>query len=155
MRNNAVKILMMLTGALMLVLSVLPHHHHGDVIHFGVVERCETCQDCGKAAPQGLLDAIAHKHSHSEESDAHCDLRQLFVISAREEQLLPTCSCDHDGDHLAFDHFSLTLLHQSSLPLAHSEPDGTPLEFPPLIQPLGSLLGGHIFALRAPPVVIA
>lgn len=154
MKKYAAKILLTVSGALMLVLSVLPHHHHGDVIHFGVVERCETCRDCQDSC-QGQWDAVAHKHTHSSESDADCDLRQLFVVSAREDLLLPICPCDGQGDHLAFDHITLTLFFDSYRPLAQTDESGKPLKFPPQTQPLGSLIPGHIFALRAPPSVIA
>lgn len=155
MKKYAAKILLTVSGALMLGLSVLPHHHHGDVIHFGVVERCETCQDCQDNSRQGQWDAVAHKHTHSSDADTDCDLRQLFVVSAREEQLLPVCLCDGQGGHPAFDHFTLTLFYHATLPLSQTDETGELLKFPPLTQPLGSLLPGHIFALRAPPAVIA
>lgn len=154
MNKVAAKILLLFSGALLLVLSVLPHHHHGDIIHFGVMERCETCQDCRANARQGQWDIIAHKHTHSSsESDADCDLRQLFVISAREEQLLPVYHGDQTDPSLSptflfvFDAFLAYLIPQNDT--------SKDLKYPPLIERLRSIAAGHIFALRAPPAIIA
>ena len=41
MRQTGIRIILLCTGILMLVLSVLPHHHHCDgSIRFSVVEQC-------------------------------------------------------------------------------------------------------------------
>ena len=154
MNKLAAKILLLFSGALLLVLSVLPHHHHGDIIHFGVMERCEPCQECRENARQGEWDIVAHKHHHSsDESDADCDLRQLFVISAREEQLLPI----YHGNQTE-PSWSPTLPYVSDLFSSYCLPQNdTPnnLKYPPLIERLRSIAARHIFALRAPPAIIA
>ena len=44
MRQTGIRIILLCTGILMLVLSVLPHHHHCDgSIRFSVVEQCTEC----------------------------------------------------------------------------------------------------------------
>ncbi len=154
MKKIAAHILVLFSSVLMLVLSVLPHHHHGDIIHFGVVERCETCQDCQENTLQGEWERIAHRHHHSSESDADCDLRQLFVISAREEHLLPL----HPGDEAGplqewplclpielFDR-SIPVSYQTELLTLYGIPSAERL---PIWQEEESL------ALRAPPFIIA
>ena len=94
-----------------------------------------------------------HHHHSSDESDADCDLRQLFVISAREEQLLPI----YHGNQTE-PSWSPTLPYVSDLFSSYCLPQNdTPnnLKYPPLIERLRSIAAGHIFALRAPPAIIA
>ena len=56
MRQRSAKIILLCTGILMLVLSVLPHHHHCDgTIRFSVADNCIECRH-----------NTADKHSHPE-----------------------------------------------------------------------------------------
>ena len=154
MKKIAAQILVMFSGALMLVLSVLPHHHHGDIIHFGVVDRCESCQDCRENARQGQWDLISHRHNHSSESDADCDLRQLFVISARDEHLLPIYHGSGADDPLGSPLFlPLVLFDRLALELCRTEL--LTVYCVPPSERLHSWQGKACATLRAPPFVIA
>lgn len=153
MKHRAATLTTLITGALMLVLSVLPHHHHGKIIHFGVVERCETCRDCETNDPLDPLKTAEHKHSHSEDPD--CDLRHLFVISAREEYLSLGYITHTGQDRSTIDPVMLTLFFETYVPFTPATDSGKSLKFFPIAEPLCSVIAGRIFALRAPPCFIA
>ena len=82
------EIVLLLTGTLLLVLSAVPHHHHGERICFGSEERCPDCRsEC----------TGSHRH---DEPQAGCDLRHLFVMSGRDDDSLrPATDSDDDPFH--------------------------------------------------------
>ena len=100
MRQTGIRIILLCTGILMLVLSVLPHHHHCDgSIRFSVVEQCTECQQ----AP------VTASHHHPE-TDNDCDLRQLFVMSGRNDSDHQFSLC-HTHDLQPADAFVFTLFY--------------------------------------------
>ena len=100
MRQTGIRIILLCTGILMLVLSVLPHHHHCDgSIRFSVVEQCTECQQ----AP------VTASHHHPE-TDNDCDLRQLFVMSGRNDSDHQFC-LGHTHDLQPADAFVFTLFY--------------------------------------------
>jgi len=100
MRQTGIRIILLCTGILMLVLSVLPHHHHCDgSIRFSVVEQCSECQQ----AP------VTASHHHPE-TDNDCDLRQLFVMSGRNDSDHQFSLC-HTHDLQPADAFVFTLFY--------------------------------------------
>ncbi len=149
--RRAAHIVLLLTGALLLVLSLLPHHHHGKAIHFSLTpEHAIACPGCSETE--------CEKHDWCDEqgekrrTDAECDLRQLFVISTREEYLAPTCS-DAGFPSLLGEYCLLTLLFDG-----RPAPQLTSLAPPPCpapADPLASLCSARIFAHRGPPSFIA
>lgn len=146
MRSRAAKYFLLLTGLLMLSLSAVPHHHHGNHIHFAVTEcASDGCGGCHDACESG---------SHQSETDTNCEISQLFVISARNEMQQVECPCDHGDDHQALDHFVAILLYFTVEPEL-SDTGTVWLKYPPYVEPLGTTAGGHTFALRAPPAFIA
>ncbi|MDD3108692.1 MAG: hypothetical protein PHV49_05740 [Alistipes sp.] len=78
----------LLSGVLLLMLSVLPHHHHGHNICFAALEACADvahergCHDC---APD-----------HDAEGD--CDLKHIFLFSGRHQDLNYTFTDALDSD---------------------------------------------------------
>lgn len=146
MRRRVAPYLLLLTGILMLGLSVAPHHHHDDQIHFAVLEcTCEPCQnECCHADCTSEPD---HK------TDTDCEISQLFVFSARNEAQTG-CPCDHGDGHSTLDHFFAALLFLT-FDYTPSDTESARLKYPPYVEPPGTTAGGHVFALRAPPALIA
>lgn len=146
MRRRFIQVVLVSTGILMLVLSVLPHHHHGDKIYFSTAEECSDA--CSSDHQTG---STSHHHS---DSDTSCDLRQLFLFSGRDDHhnAGSNCACmdPHSDDYLTIN-LPVQLLHLVMAPLG----DERPYKYPPLIEPLGSSIVGSLAALRAPPVSIA
>ena len=71
MKKRISAIFVLLTGTLLLALSALPHHHHGDRISFVAPERCVECL--------GHVPCCGGNDDHGG-SDTDCDLRYLFVM---------------------------------------------------------------------------
>ena len=145
MRQTGIRIILLCTGILMLVLSVLPHHHHCDgSIRFSVVEQCTECQQ----AP------VTASHHHPE-TDNDCDLRQLFVISGRNDSDHQFC-LGHTHDLQPADAFVFTLFYYvypdlSLLLSGH----GSPVDYWPFVAALHGAESQGPAALRAPPAFIA
>ena len=74
MKKRISAIFVLLTGTLLLALSALPHHHHGDRISFVAPERCVECF--------GHVPCCGGNDDHGG-SDTDCDLRYLFVMYGR------------------------------------------------------------------------
>lgn len=142
-RNPKTRLALLCTGILMLVLSVLPHHHHCDgSIRFSVPERCEECSHETDAD---------HRHTEGE----HCDLRDLFVLVTRDDSAL----C-HLFDQLQIGEVPFVTLFTALLPDATYCPETTLTSLYHLrygerfILPLNPYLDGAS-PLRAPPAFIA
>ena len=111
MRQRSAKIILLCTGILMLVLSVLPHHHHCDgTIRFSVADNCIECRH-----------NTADKHSHPE-NDATCDLRQLFIMSEHpNDKSHLYCLChshdQHTSDCFLFAHLYFICITTSTITL--------------------------------------
>lgn len=127
----------------MLVMSVLPHHHHAKAICFIITECCNACESEHE-------DQTA-KHSHSE-SDTSCDLKQLFVMSGRDDSI--ELQHLHPGADLPVTdlYIALFALINHTMPI----PDHRELliTHPPFVETVTALHISRISALRAPPSVI-
>lgn len=147
------KIGLLTTGVLMLLFSVMPHHHHGTLIHFSLSAARELCSACTAEEAGCCHSACDHaaegENSHNEDMD--CDLRQLFLFSARQEQILPSASLFDADDHPASAYLTAILLH-GDLPALDAGSSALPDRRPHLSEPLRSLCGGPIRARRGPPV---
>ena len=146
MRQRSAKIILLCTGILMLVLSVLPHHHHCDgTIRFSVADNCIECRH-----------NTADKHSHPE-NDATCDLRQLFIMSERpNDKSHLYCLChshdQHTSDCFLFAHLYFICITTSTITLDIPE---SPWEYVPGIALPNEVQVYEVSALRAPPAFIA
>jgi len=131
---------LLLAGTLLLVLSVVPHHHHGEHICFGSEERCPECRtECHGT----------HRH---DEPEAGCDLRHLFVMSGRDDDSSHPAT---DSDEDAF-----RLLQSAAVPCLSAAP-GSPVlpetgrfSYRPLRQLLETKFAGAVLSPRAPPRAI-
>lgn len=130
----------LLAGVVMLMLSVLPHHHHGNHIRFVAVQQCGECHEqlpCSRA-------------DHSEEADTDCDLRSLFVLYARSQG--PSSQVD---DHLHF-HGGLSDFFLPSFVVCLADPlVQTTVRYVPFVEPIAFRYAGTQSLLRAPPALMA
>lgn len=135
------EIALLLAGTLLLVLSVVPHHHHGERICFGSEEQCPECHtECHGT----------HRH---DEPQAGCDLRHLFVMSGRDDDSSrPTTGMGED---------MLSLLLSATTPCLWAEiPSFVPAEtgrfsYRPLRRSPETGSESTGISLRAPPFVAA
>ena len=141
-RTNTSRLFLLATGFLMLVLSVLPHHHHGQRICFAVTECCLSCQNESKTT--------GHNHS---ESDASCDLKQLFVMSSRDDNSNFHPLSHDSGISFADLYIALLFTTENSVPAPDCRESH--LSAPPFLETLTAIDVSRISALRAPPVFIA
>lgn len=139
----------MLTGMLILAVSVLPHHHHHEN------KDKEICFSFS------LTGAADHNHSHDEDrscernkNEADCDLRNIFVTSARNDGNLCHCTAEAYGDTHNFTHHFFIELFLTDCKAYFKTPQK---EFTNNLaeEPLRSVFTRSARALRAPPVPIA
>ena len=129
------------TGILLLILSVVPHHHHGKHIRFGSEEQCPECRtECHGT----------HRHDEPQEG---CDLCRLFVMSNRDnDSFRPATDTNEDA---------LSLLLSALAPcLSAGTASSVPAEtgrfsYRSLRQPPETEFEGTVRSLRAPPRTIA
>ena len=88
MKKRISAIFVLLTGTLLLALSALPHHHHGDRISFVAPERCVECL--------GHVPCCGGNDDHGG-SDTDCDL-PIFSSGWGDGYYPVYCGYDAKGD---------------------------------------------------------
>ena len=157
---------------LLLALSSMAHHHHGDRICFGTPDRCPICaaesRNHRQASPQGLPikwsdlgdpkcvtdhSFTTHSCNDHDSSEADCDLRALLYTYGRAH-MAPVAG-EHSDDGSLCSAFPLALISAVAdrVPLPRCMGATTLPRYDAwrcLTQQLGSTV-----ALRAPPYFIA
>ena len=138
---------LLVTGALLLVFSVLPHHHHkfGNLVCFSV--------DCCEALDYGDHDRSGADHNHSE---AECKLQQFFLLVQRGGEEMCGCGHIHGHDHDVTLHLLTDLFYQHiDIADIHTLVTQQRVRTVPYVEPVKSRYAGESQTLRAPPCVIA
>lgn len=130
----------LLAGFTLLLLSVLPHHHHNGRICFYPTECTEESQP---------TDDACAAHEHDGTTVAYCELSHLFVTSSREGH---TTDADPVIDHDF--HLSIYLLFVSDL-LSESSETTVPFTYAPYEERYTRSEVCTVLSLRAPPAFIA
>lgn len=126
---------------IMLLSSIIPHHHHGKLICFTLSHTHDSC----------IEDVCDHEHN-SNPVEGECEVRLLFQINI-VKQHHEECNC---CPHIIPDQPFLSIL-----PLAGLDHSllllGIPKEVPPIFyrERLHSITWSVTSAGRAPPTVIA
>lgn len=144
MKKKISAIVLLFAGALLMVLSVSPHHHHGERICFVSVAECTDCQAhrCG----------AAHEHGNP---DSDCDLKQLFLMSGRYDQAAQQDDLHPDGGWQNLLFFTLCFSCPAETVCIATAPESRRVKYPPFVEPAGSRGIVRISGLRAPPIAIA
>lgn len=146
MKKRISAIFVLLTGTLLLALSVLPHHHHGERIRFVAPERCAECL--------GHVPCCGGDDDHGG-SDTNCDLRYLFVMYGRGGSQPVVQTVDQQGDPTDGGHFPIALFLNSVFTFDARVYAETTVFFAPFAEPAGRPVAAALPLLRAPPVFIA
>ena len=145
MKKRISAIFVLLTGTLLLALSALPHHHHGDRISFVAPERCVECF--------GHVPCCGGTDDHGG-SDTDCDLRYLFVMYGRGGSQLVQ-AVDQQDDPTGGYHFPVTLFFDSGFTFDARVYAMATVSFAPFAEPAARPDAAALPLLRAPPVFIA
>ena len=130
----------LLAGFTLLLLSVLPHHHHNGRIYFCPTECTEESQP---------TDDACAAHEHDGTTVAYCELSHLFVTSSREGH---TTDADPVIDHDF--HLSIYALYISTIVVERHDTEAQSIYTPYNEQ--YTLPEIHIVrSLRAPPAFSA
>lgn len=148
MNQTFAKIVLMVTGIIMLALSVLPHHHHSG---------CGSNLICFSLSVTGEADHEHNPASNHSHDESDCDIRNIFVMSGRDDNSNSYCAvCDNDNIHPLNIH---ALLAYVLLPEQFSHrvfaDNRTILYDIYSAEPLRSEYSLSVRTLRAPPVFIA
>lgn len=138
----------MLTGMLILAVSVLPHHHHHENAGKGI---------CFSFSLTGEAD---HHHNHDEDrscernkNEAACDLRNIFVTSARNDGNQCHCTAGADNDaHNTTHHFFIDLFLTDCKAYFNTPEKWLKNNKPLSKEPLRSVFTQGPRSMRAPPV---
>ena len=144
MRKRQIAIIpLIFVSMIMLLSSVMPHHHHGKLVCFTSMHEQSSCTE----------DACQCHHEHeSNSAEEECKVRLLFQTSVIKQH--------HDECHCC-PHITPDQLFQTILTIAGLDHSllllGTPKELPPLFyqERLHPITWSVTSAGRAPPTVIA
>lgn len=167
-RKQVATFAVLFAEVLLLALSSMAHHHHGERICFGSPERCPLCvaEHATTATLPASVDldgetmasagATAHACGNHHDGDVDCDLRSmLFTYGRAHMQLAASENGENGGDAVAGLAMSWALLAAvvSSVP----QPVLTGEWIIRRADPSGRLVQGafNAVSLRAPPFFIA
>ena len=135
--------ILMIVSMVMLTASVLPHHHHQEILCLQHdVEACECSHDC--------TDANGH-HQH----EGHCSHGKHACGSdciTHFQTLTPDKSSVDVSPQYSFCSLLYTVSDILSIPLPISEKKANPSYF--YLEKLHSTCIGHVMGLRAPPAFV-
>ena len=145
MKQTFAKIILAITGILMLVLSVLPHHHHSN---------SGSNLICFSLSITGEADHEHNPESNQGHNEADCDIRNIFVMSGRDDLYLHCHICNNDNHSINI-HLLSDILLSEQFSLKIFEKENHCLYDIYGAEALHSEYILNVHSLRAPPVYIA
>ena len=136
--------MLMVVSIVMLTASVLPHHHHQEILCLQHdVEACECASGC-----EGH-----HKHHHHEGHCSHDKHTCGSVCVTHFQTVTPDDSSADISPNYSFCSLLYVVSDILSIPLPLNETRANISYF--YLEKLHSICLGHVMGLRAPPVVLA